>query len=92
MVDEFDYDMNSSGIEGCDPFSIANQLVDDLKLPPEFSTHIAGSIVEQMYGIDVSDSIEKVTSNAIREVPTALVLDVKRAGTSSDFVQIMLNK
>merc|ERR1712085_204274 len=92
VIDEFDYDIDSSGIEGCDPLSIARTLVEDLKLPPEFTVHIAGSIVEQMYGVDVPDSIEKFTSNANREVPTALILDVKKDGSSSDFVQIMLNK
>jgi len=72
LVDEFDYDIKSSGIEGCDPFSIANSLVEDLKLPPEFIIHVSVSIVEQMYGIRVSDAIEKFTSNSTREVPSAL--------------------
>ena len=92
LVDEFDYDIKSSGIEGCDPFSIANSLVEDLKLPPEFIIHVSVSIVEQMYGIRVSDAIEKFTSNSTREVPSALVLDVKKEGTSSDFMQIMFNR
>mmetsp|Transcript_26555 Transcript_26555/g.56112 ORF Transcript_26555/g.56112 Transcript_26555/m.56112 type:complete len:285 (-) Transcript_26555:116-970(-) len=91
VVDEFDYDINTSGMEGCDPLSIANSLVEDLKLPLELAPSIAASIVEQIYGVDVSGSLDKFTSNAsLREVPTALVLDVTKEGTSSDYTQIML--
>ncbi|KAL7542118.1 hypothetical protein ACHAXR_011551 [Thalassiosira sp. AJA248-18] len=92
VVDEFDYDINCSGMEGCDPFSIANGLVGDLKLPPELAPSIAASIVEQIYGVDVSESLDSFASNgaAIRNVPTALVLDVARQGSSTDFAQMML--
>ena len=46
VMDEFDYDVNTSGMEGSDPFSIANSLVGDLKLPPELAPDIAASIGE----------------------------------------------
>mmetsp|Transcript_5236 Transcript_5236/g.11882 ORF Transcript_5236/g.11882 Transcript_5236/m.11882 type:complete len:288 (+) Transcript_5236:88-951(+) len=92
VMDEFDYDVNSSGMEGCDPFSIANSLVSDLKLPPELAPSIASSIVEQIYGVDVSGSLDGFTPDQKRrEVPTAFVLDPAREGTSSDFAQIMLS-
>mmetsp|Transcript_51608 Transcript_51608/g.109748 ORF Transcript_51608/g.109748 Transcript_51608/m.109748 type:complete len:289 (-) Transcript_51608:98-964(-) len=92
VVDEFDYDINSSGLEGCDPFSLANSVVGDLKLPPELAPSIAASIVEQIYGVHVSDSLETFTFNpTLREVPSALVLDDAREGCSADFAQMVLN-
>ncbi len=93
VVDEFDYDVNSSGVDGCDPFSMANSLVQDMKLPAELSPSIAASLVEQIYGVHVADSLDGFTSNAtLRHAPTALVLDTKKDGTMSDFSQIMLSK
>ena len=92
VIDEFDYDVGCSGMEGCDPFSIAKGLVEDLKLPHEIAPEIAASIVEQIYGVDVSGSLDTFTANpVIRQVPTALVLDPNREGSATDFAQIMLN-
>ncbi|KAL9191517.1 hypothetical protein ACHAXT_001223 [Thalassiosira profunda] len=92
VFDEFDYDVNTSGMEGSDPFSIAKSIVKDLKLPPELAPTIAASIVEQIYGVDVSGSVEAFTSTAaVRKTPTALVLDATKEGGSSDFAQIQLN-
>ena len=89
VVDEFDYDVNFSGVDGCDPFSLANSLVQDMKLPAELAPSIAASIVEQIYGVHVADSLDGFTSNAsIRHAPTALVL----ADNMSDLSQIMLSK
>ena len=62
LFDEFDYDVNSSGMEGCDPFSIATALVTDLKLPIELTQTIASSIVEQIYGVDITESLSSITS------------------------------
>jgi hypothetical protein len=91
VVDEFDYDVNSSGMEGCDPFSIANSLVQDMKLPAELAPSIAASIVEQIYGVNVTDSLDGLSSIAsARHAPSALVLDTAKDGTMSDFAQIML--
>lgn len=92
VVDEFDYDIYTSGLEGSDPFSIASSLVQDMKLPPELAPSIAASIVEQIFGVNVTDSWDGLTTNAaLRQNPTALVLDTARDGTSSDFAQIMLS-
>lgn len=91
VFDEFDYDVNSSGMEGCEPFSIANALVEDLKLPPESGPSIAASIVEQIYGVDVSESLNGFTSDVVRQTPAAMKLDSAREGTSTDFAQIMLS-
>ena len=87
---EFDYDINTSGVEGCEPFSIANALVKDLKLPPELGPSISASIVEQIYGVDVSESLNGFTSDVVRQTPAAMKLDSAREGTSTDFAQIML--
>ena len=93
VVDEFDYDVNTSGMEGCDPFSIANSLVQDMKLPTELSPSIAASIVEQIYGVNVADTLDGFSTNAsVRNAPTALVLDAAKDGTVSDFAQIMLSR
>lgn len=93
VVDEFDYDVNSSGIEGFDPFSIANSLVQDMKLPAELAPSIATTIVEQIYGVNVTDSRDGLTLSAsARHAPTALVLDSTKEGTMSDFAQIMMSK
>ena len=50
-------------------------------------------LVEQIYGVDIADSVESFASNnaAIRQVPSALVLDASKEGSASDFAQIMLN-
>lgn len=90
VFDEFDYDVNTSGVEGCEPFSIANALVKDLKLPPELGPSISASIVEQIYGVDVSESLNGFTSDVVRQTPAAMKLDSAREGTSTDFAQIML--
>lgn len=93
VVDEFDYDINSSGMEGCDPVSIANSLVQDMKLPAELAPSITASIVEQIYGVSVTDSLDSFTSSAItRHAPAAFVLDTASDGTMSDFTQNMLCK
>ncbi|KAL7431456.1 hypothetical protein ACHAXH_007133 [Discostella pseudostelligera] len=93
VIDEFDYDVNSSGMEGCDPFSIANSLVQDTKLPTELAPSIAASIVEQIYGVNVTDSLDGLPSIAsARHAPSALVLDTAKDGTMADFAQIMLTK
>jgi hypothetical protein len=92
VMDEFDYDINTSGLEGSDPLSIANSLVQDMRLPPELAPSIAASIVEQIFGVNVTESLDGFTTNAtIRQNPTALILDTARDGTSSDFAQYMLS-
>jgi hypothetical protein len=93
VMDEFDYDISSSGLEGSDPFSIATSLVQDMRLPPELAPSIACTIFEQIYGVNVSDSLDDLTTHAaLRNNPTALVLDTARDGSSSDFAQLMLSK
>ncbi len=92
VVDEFDYDICSSGLKGSDPFSIANSLVQDMRLPPELAPSIAATIIEQIYGVNVSDSLDELTTYAaLRNNPTALLLDTARDGSSSDFAQLMLS-
>ena len=90
VFDEFDYDINSSGMEGCDPFSIATALVTDLKLPIELTQTIASSIVEQIYGVNVTESLSSVTSEVVRNAPSALSMNETRDGTANDFAAIML--
>lgn len=91
VMDEFDYDINTSGLEGSDPLSIANSLVQDMRLPPELAPSIAASIVEQIFGVNVTESLDGFTTNAtIRQNPTALILDTARDGTSSDFAQYIM--
>ncbi|KAL7529907.1 hypothetical protein ACHAWF_003152 [Thalassiosira exigua] len=93
VVDEFDYDINTSGMEGCDPLTMAESLVEDLKLPHELAPSIAASIVEQIYGLDVSESLGgSFSKTTLRDTPSALVLDVAKYGTSTDFAQIILGK
>lgn len=92
VLDEFDYDISTSGIEGCDPLSIATGLVTDLKLPPEMGPSIAASIVEQIYGVDVTGSLDGFTSNSVRQASSAYILDPNREGSNTDFAQIMLTK
>jgi len=97
IVDEFDYDVNSSGMEGgCDPFSIARSLVSDLKLPRELTPSIVASIVEQIYGVHVRDSLVGVFGSSedasrSRDVPTAMALDVRTDGSTMDFAQMIMN-
>ena len=81
--DEFDYDVNSSGIDGFDPFTIAKNIVNDLKLPSEFVTSIATSILEQMYGLQVEHG---------RGVPAAVILDVTKDGSAKDIAKRVLDK
>ena len=92
VMDEFDYDINTSGLEGSDPLSIADNLVQDMRLPPELAPSIAASIVEQIFGVNVTESLDGFTTNAAtRQNSNALILDTARDGTSSDFVQYMLS-
>lgn len=90
VMDEFDYDINTSGLEGCDPISIANCLVQDMKLPPDMAPLLAASIVEQIYGLNVAESLEGLTSSTVRQTSAALALDPVIEGTSSDYCQFML--
>ena len=83
LEDEFDYDVNTSGIDGFDPFTIAKNIVDDLKLPSEFVTSITTSILEQMYGLQVEHG---------RGVPAALVLDVTKEGSAKDIAKRVIDK
>ena len=91
VVDEFDYDVNTSGCQGCDPFSIANSIVQDLKLPLEFATSIAASIVEQIYGVQIRESLDGMERGVSRDVPAAYVVDVAKEGPSSTFSQMLLD-
>eukprot|EP00804_Cyclotella_cryptica_P022184 CCRYP_011641-RE/>CCRYP_011641-RE protein AED:0.46 eAED:0.46 QI:0/0/0/1/0/0/2/0/271 len=91
VAEEFDYDINLSGLEGSDPFSIANSMVEDLKLPREFAVSIATSIVEQIYGIDVPESVDSLAPGASRDVPAAYVLNVSQDGSSAGFAQMILD-
>jgi hypothetical protein len=90
VVDEFDYDVNLSGLEGSDPFSIAKGMSKDLNLPKEFEVSIASSILEQIYGIDVPESFDGVVLRASRDVPTASALNVANEGSSTGFAQMIL--
>lgn len=90
VMDEFDYDINTSGLEGSDPVSIANSLVQDMKLPPDMAPLLAASIVEQIYGVNVAESLEGLTSSTVRQTSAALILDPIIEGTSSDYCQFML--
>ena len=90
ITDEFDYDMNVSGIDGFDPFSISKSIVNDLKLPSEFASSIATSIVEQMHGLNIPYSVEGMRYG--KGVPAAFVLDVKEDGSAKDVAKYILNK
>lgn len=83
LEDEFDYDINTSGIEGFDPFTIAKNIVSDLKLPSEFVSSITHSILEQMYGLQVEPG---------RGVPAAFILDVTKEGSAKDIAKRVLDK
>lgn len=91
VVDEFDYDVNMSGLEGSDPFSIAKGMVKDLKLPKEFEVSIASSIVEQMFGIEVPESLDGIGAKASCDVPGAHLLNVGQEGSSHVFAQMILD-
>lgn len=91
VVDEFDYDVNLSGLEGSDPFSIAKSMSKDLNLPKEFEVSIASSILEQMYGISIPESFDGVISGASRDVPTASALNAANEGSSTGFAQMILD-
>ncbi len=92
VVDEFDYDLNSSGLEGCCPVSLANSIIEELNLPTEFAPSITVSLVEQIYGVDVPHSLEGLDSEIVeKEVPAAIVLDTAKCGTSADFTQMILD-
>lgn len=83
LEDEFFYDVNTSGVDGFDPFTIANNIVNDLKLPSEFVTSITTSILEQMYGLQVEHG---------RGVPAAFILDVTKDGSAKDIAKRVLDK
>ncbi len=83
LEDEFDYDVSTSGIDGFDPFTIANNIVKDLKLPSEFVTSIATSILEQMYGLQLESG---------NGVPAAVILDVTTDGSGKDIAKRIIDK
>ena len=83
LEDEFFYDVYTSGIDGFDPFTIAKNIVNDLKLPSEFVTSITTSILQQMYGLQVEPG---------RGVPAALILDVTKDGSAKDIAKRVLDK
>jgi len=83
IEDEFDYDVNTSGIDGFDPFTIATNIVKDLNLPSEFVTSITTSILEQMYGLQVESG---------RGVPAAFIVDVSKEGSAKDIAKCVLDK
>ena len=89
ITDEFDYDMNISGIDGFDPFTISRNIAEDLKLPSECVISIATSILEQMYGLNLPDSVEGPYGKG---VPAAFIVDVKKEGSAKDIVKKVLNK
>ena len=91
LVDEFDYDVNLSGLEGSDPFSVAKSMTKDLNLPHEFEVFIASSIIEQIYGIDVPESLDNVGTPASRDVPGAYALNVTQEGSSAGIAQMILD-
>ena len=91
VVDEFDYDASLSGLAGSDPFSIAKSMVKDLHLPREFEVSIASSIIEQIYGIDVPESLDGVMAGVSRDVPGAYALNVTQEGSSAGFSQMILD-
>lgn len=91
VVDEFDYDVSLSGLAGSDPFSIAKSMVKDLHLPREFEVSIACSIIEQIYGIDVPESLDGVMAGASRNVPGAYALNITQEGSSAGFSQMILD-
>lgn len=80
-----------SGLEGSDPFSIAKGMVKDLNLPKEFEVSIASSIIEQIYGIDVPESLDGVRVKASRDVPGAHLLNAAQEGSSAAFAQMILD-
>ena len=80
VVDEFDYDVNMSGLQGSDPFSIAKGMVKDLKLPREFEVLIASSIIEQIFGIDVPSSLNGMGTEVSPEIPGAHILSAAQEG------------
>ena len=84
--DDFDYDVNTSGIDGFDPFTIAKNIVEDLKLPTEFVTSITTSILEQIYGLQVPDDTDGQGGSA------ATLLDSKQDGSVNDIVKGVLSK
>ncbi len=83
LMDEFDYDLNTSGIDGFDPFTIAKNIVQDLKLPSEFVTSITTSILEQMYGLQLESG---------NGVPAAVILDVTKDGSDKDIAKRVSGK
>lgn len=88
ITDEFDYDMNISGLDGFDPFTISRNVAEDLKLPSECVISIATSILEQMYSLNLPDSAEGPHG----KVPAAFIVDVKKEGSAKDIVKKVLNK
>lgn len=93
ILDEFDYDVGLSGLDGFDPVSIANSMVTDLNLPPEIGPSLITSIVEQVYGVNVDEQLDKFTSTtSVRHHPTALELDVNAYGSPENFTQLILGQ
>ena len=93
ILDEFDYDVGLSGVDGFDPVSIANSMVKDLNLPPEIGPSLITSIVEQVYGVNVDEQLDKFTSTtSVRHHPTALELDVNAYGSPENFTQLILGQ
>jgi len=91
VVDEFDYDVNLSGLEGSDPFSIAKCTTKDLNLPPEFEVSIACSMMEQIYGIDVPQCLDGVGAGVSCDIPGAYVLNIAQEGSSAGIAQMILD-
>ena len=91
VVDEFDYDVNLSGLDGSDPFSIATCMAKDLNLSREFEVLIASSIIEQIYGIDVPESLDDVGTQASRDFPGAYALNITQEGSSAGIAQMILD-
>mmetsp|Transcript_16234 Transcript_16234/g.36339 ORF Transcript_16234/g.36339 Transcript_16234/m.36339 type:complete len:288 (-) Transcript_16234:868-1731(-) len=93
ILDEFDYDVGLSGLDGFDPVSIANSMVKDLNLPPEIGPSLVTSIVDQIYGVNVDEQLDKFTSTtSVRHHPTALELDVNAYGSPENFTQLILGQ
>jgi len=54
LQDSFLYDLKLENQEFCDPISIASQMTKELKLPANFASLIAVSIIEQIHGVNIN--------------------------------------